>query len=71
MVAAGARGAAAKVGLRHFAPGLWATATLLAFVGLVALGTWQLERLAWKRDLIARRASAACGAGRIVARHRR
>jgi surfeit locus 1 family protein len=43
---------------RRFAPGLWATAaTLLALVALVALGTWQLERLAWKRDLIATRAA--------------
>ena len=50
----GPRGAAAKVGLRRFAPGLWATAATLSFVALVALGTWQLERLAWKRDLIAR-----------------
>ena len=42
---------------RHrFAPGLWPTAaTLLALVTLLALGTWQLERLAWKRDLIATR----------------
>ncbi|HEX6115191.1 MAG TPA: SURF1 family cytochrome oxidase biogenesis protein [Geminicoccaceae bacterium] len=28
---------------------------LLVLVALVALGTWQLERLAWKRDLIAAR----------------
>lgn len=27
---------------------------LAAFAGFVALGTWQLHRLAWKRDLIAR-----------------
>ena len=27
---------------------------LLAFAGFVALGSWQLQRLAWKRDLIAR-----------------
>jgi len=27
---------------------------LLAFTGLVALGGWQLQRLAWKRELIAR-----------------
>jgi surfeit locus 1 family protein len=32
-------------------------ATLLALITLVALGTWQLERLAWKRDLIATRAA--------------
>jgi surfeit locus 1 family protein len=41
---------------RRFAPGLWPTfAALLAFVALLALGTWQVERLAWKRDLIAMR----------------
>ena len=52
------------------APGLWATAaTLLALVALLALGTWQLERLAWARsDRDAR--SAARDAGGIVARHR-
>ncbi|WP_088182031.1 SURF1 family protein [Sphingobium sp. Z007] len=27
---------------------------LILFVGLCALGVWQVERLAWKRDLIAR-----------------
>ena len=43
----------------------------LALVALVALGTWQLERLAWKRDLIASAPGAAGGAGRIVAHHRR
>jgi surfeit locus 1 family protein len=31
-----------------------AFATLCALVVLVALGTWQLQRLAWKRDLVAR-----------------
>jgi surfeit locus 1 family protein len=52
----GPRGAGAEVRPRHFAPGLWPTvATLLALVALVALGTWQLDRLAWKRDLIATR----------------
>jgi surfeit locus 1 family protein len=45
-----------KVGLRRFAPGIWTTAAaLLVLVALVALGTWQVERLAWKRDLISRR----------------
>ncbi|MES2175323.1 MAG: SURF1 family protein [Pseudomonadota bacterium] len=29
-------------------------AALILFVGLCALGVWQVERLAWKRDLIAR-----------------
>jgi surfeit locus 1 family protein len=48
----GAAGARA----RRFAPGLWPTAlALLGLVVLVGLGTWQLDRLAWKRDLIALR----------------
>jgi surfeit locus 1 family protein len=47
---------AARIARRRFAPGLWASAaTLLALAALVALGTWQLERLVWKRDLIATR----------------
>lgn len=29
-------------------------AALILFIGLCALGVWQVERLAWKRDLIAR-----------------
>jgi surfeit locus 1 family protein len=41
---------------RRFAPGLWPTVlTLLGLAVLVGLGTWQLERLSWKRDLIALR----------------
>ena len=31
-----------------------AVATLLALLVLLGLGTWQLERLGWKRDLLAR-----------------
>ena len=47
--AAGARG-------QRFAPGLLPTTlTLLGLAVLVGLGTWQLDRLAWKRDLIALR----------------
>jgi surfeit locus 1 family protein len=33
---------------------LLALFALVAFAGFVALGTWQVHRLAWKRDLIAR-----------------
>ena len=33
---------------------LLALFALAAFAGFVALGTWQVHRLAWKRDLIAR-----------------
>ncbi len=39
---------------RRFRPRLWPTlATLLGIAALLSLGTWQLQRLAWKRDLIA------------------
>ena len=39
---------------RVFRPRLWPTlATLLALIVLLCLGTWQLQRLAWKQDLIA------------------
>lgn len=34
--------------------GVLATVALLVFAGFLALGTWQVQRLAWKRDLIAR-----------------
>ena len=33
---------------------LWGIAALLAFAGFIALGNWQVRRLAWKLDLIAR-----------------
>ncbi|RME61655.1 MAG: SURF1 family protein, partial [Alphaproteobacteria bacterium] len=48
-----ARAAAATVGerMRAWRAGL---AAALAFAVLVGLGTWQLQRLAWKRALIAR-----------------
>jgi surfeit locus 1 family protein len=47
---------AANAKQRRFAPGFWPTvATLLGLVVLIGLGTWQLDRLAWKRDLIALR----------------
>jgi surfeit locus 1 family protein len=40
-------------GRARFPVGLTLIATLL-FTGLCALGVWQVERLAWKRELIAR-----------------
>ena len=39
---------------RRFRPRLWPTlATFAALLILVGLGTWQLQRLAWKQGLIA------------------
>jgi surfeit locus 1 family protein len=44
----------AEAGRRRFRPRFWPTlATLLGLVLLLGLGTWQLQRLAWKTDLIA------------------
>ncbi len=41
-------------GKRRFRPQLWPSlTTALALAVLVAMGSWQLERLQWKRDLIA------------------
>jgi surfeit locus 1 family protein len=46
---------AAAAGGRRFRPRPWPTLlTLAALAVLLALGTWQLCRLAWKEDLIAR-----------------
>ena len=41
---------------------LWPTVIALpAFVALLALGTWQVDRAAWKRELIAERTTAIAG----------
>ncbi len=41
-------------GKRRFRPQLWPSlTTALALAVLVAMGNWQLERLEWKRGLIA------------------
>jgi len=48
---------------RRFAPGLWPTiATLVGLAVLLGLGTWQVERLEWKRALIAERAARLASA---------
>lgn len=42
----------------RFRPTLWATlSTVVALAILIGLGTWQLHRLDWKRDLIETRAA--------------
>ena len=47
---------AVSAGARRFRPQLWPTlAALAAFLVLVGLGTWQVERLQWKESLIAER----------------
>lgn len=44
----------------RFRPAFWPTVIALpAFLVLLALGTWQLERLAWKTELNAERAAAS------------
>jgi surfeit locus 1 family protein len=48
----------AGVDTLHFRPGLWPSlSALAALLVLVALGTWQVERLHWKEGLIARRSA--------------
>jgi len=43
-------------GRRRFQPGLWATiCTLVALAILIALGSWQVQRLHWKQGEIAKR----------------
>ena len=40
-------------GKRHFRPTLWATVfTIPALIILIALGTWQVQRLGWKEEQI-------------------
>jgi len=49
-------GPAGNSGRRRFRPTLWATlVTLPVLAVLLALGTWQLDRLDWKNDMIAQR----------------
>ena len=51
----------------RFAPGLWPTiATLIGLLVLLGLGTWQLDRLEWKRALIAERAARLASAPAIL-----
>ncbi len=61
-------GAAPEGGGRRRRPGLlWPTIIALpAFIALLALGTWQLQRLEWKRALVAAR-EVALAAPPIVA----
>lgn len=48
----------ASAGTLQFRPRLWPSlAALVAFAVLLSLGTWQIERLQWKEDLIAQRSA--------------
>ncbi|MDR0182094.1 SURF1 family protein [Lysobacter arvi] len=44
----------ARQGRRPWLLAMFAALLAVAFTGFVALGVWQLQRMAWKRDLIAR-----------------
>lgn len=47
--------AAMSGSVRRFRPSLWATLfTVPAVLAMLGLGTWQVERLGWKEDLIRR-----------------
>ena len=44
--------------IKNFRPTFWSSFfTLIGFIFLLSLGTWQLERLKWKNNLIAERQS--------------
>ena len=52
---------------RRFQPRLWTTVcTLPVLALLIALGGWQLDRLAWKLDLIAQRQAALAAPPRML-----
>lgn len=54
----------------HFQPGLWPSlATLAALLVLVALGTWQVERLQWKEGLIAQRTAQLAAPAEVLPAH--
>lgn len=57
----------ASAGTLRFRPRLWPSlATLCALTVLVGLGSWQVERLRWKEDLIATRALQLAAAPEIL-----
>jgi surfeit locus 1 family protein len=57
-------------GALHFQPRLWPSlATLAALIVLVALGTWQVERLQWKEGLIAQRAAQLAAPPEVLPAH--
>ncbi len=54
----------AKAGRKRFRPTFWATVfTLPALAILIALGTWQVQRLHWKEGEIAKRQERSQGPG--------